>query len=156
MTVSAGSETVTVVVADQAVDAGAVLPERVADVERELGTALLDAGGAPLNLAGVLRVGRSLGESPDDVLEMLGQAAQGMVAAQIADMANGHFVSEYDAFLARRIAYVISGGDVRTNSAVDEEVILNLEREAFVDFWKQEKTVARVEHMLTTGKPLRN
>ena len=61
-----------------------------------------------------------------------------------------------DDFLAKRIAYVISGGDVRTNSAIDEEIILNLEREAFVDFWKQEKTVARVEHMLTTGKPLRN
>ena len=57
---------------------------------------------------------------------------------------------------ARRIAYVISGGNVRTNSFIDEAVILNLEREAFVDFWKEEKTVARVEHMLTTGKPLRN
>ena len=59
-------------------------------------------------------------------------------------------------FLAKRIAFVISGGDVRVGSAIDEDVILNLEREAFVDFWKQEKTVARVEHMLTTGKPLRN
>ncbi|MBW1866810.1 MAG: hypothetical protein JRI38_03565, partial [Deltaproteobacteria bacterium] len=61
-----------------------------------------------------------------------------------------------DVFLARRIAFVISGGDVRANSLVDEELILQLEREAFVDFWKQEKTIARVEHMLKTGKPLRN
>jgi 3-hydroxyacyl-CoA dehydrogenase len=51
---------------------------------------------------------------------------------------------------------VISGGDVGTNSTIDEDVILNLERAAFVDFWKEEKTVARVEHMLKTGKPLRN
>jgi 3-hydroxyacyl-CoA dehydrogenase len=51
---------------------------------------------------------------------------------------------------------VISGGDVRTNSFVDEEVILNLEREAFIDFLKEEKTLARIEHMLKTGKPLRN
>jgi 3-hydroxyacyl-CoA dehydrogenase len=71
-------------------------------------------------------------------------------------MAAGRFVSEYDAFLARRIAYVISGGDVRDNALVTDDVILSLEREAFIDFLKQEKTVARIEHMLQTGKPLRN
>ncbi len=89
-------------------------------------------------------------------IQVFGAAAQGMIDAELFNMQSAQFVSEYDAFLAKRIAYVISGGDVRTNSTVDEEVILNLEREAFVDFWKQEKTVARVEHMLTTGKPLRN
>jgi 3-hydroxyacyl-CoA dehydrogenase len=89
-------------------------------------------------------------------IKVFGAAAQGMIDAELFNMQSAQFVSEYDAFLAKRIAYVISGGDVRTNSTVDEEVILNLEREAFVDFWKQEKTVARVEHMLTTGKPLRN
>jgi len=87
---------------------------------------------------------------------VLGQAAQGMVAAQIADMAAGGFVSEYDAFLARRIAYVISGGDARDNAEVTDDAILTLEREAFIDFLKQEKTQARIEHMLKTGKPLRN
>ena len=89
-------------------------------------------------------------------IRVLGQAAQGMVAAQISDMANGGFVSEYDAFLARRIAYVISGGDVRDNSEVSDDVILSLERQAFIDFLKEEKTQARIEHMLKTGKPLRN
>jgi len=58
--------------------------------------------------------------------------------------------------LAEKIAYVLSGGDVRDNSEVEEEVILKLERKTFVDLWKQEKTVARVEHFLKTGKPLRN
>jgi 3-hydroxyacyl-CoA dehydrogenase len=87
-------------------------------------------------------------------IKVIGAAAQGMIDAELFNMQSAKFVSEYDAFLAKRIAYVISGGDVRTNSTIDEEVILNLEREAFVDFWKQEKTVARVEHMLTTGKPL--
>ena len=89
-------------------------------------------------------------------IQVLGAAAQGMVHAELFNLQSGEFVSEYDVFLARRIAYVISGGDVRTNSPVDEDLILNLERDAFVDFWKQEKTVARVEHMLKTGKPLRN
>jgi 3-hydroxyacyl-CoA dehydrogenase len=88
--------------------------------------------------------------------KVLGQAAQGMVAAQIADMANGQFITEYDAFLARRIAHVISGGDVRDNALVTDDVILTLERQAFIDFLKEEKTMARIEHMLKTGKPLRN
>ena len=119
----------------------------------------------------VMNLDHLIGEAKKDVLRMvedgyapplkrpfrvLGQAGQGMVAAQIADMASGHFVSEYDAFLARRIAYVISGGDVRDNAYVTDDVILTLEREAFLDFLKEEKTVARIEHMLQTGKPLRN
>ncbi len=89
-------------------------------------------------------------------IKVLGQAAQGMIDVEIFNMLKGKFITEYDAFLARRIAYVISGGEVRDNSTVEEEVILKLEREAFVDFWKEEKTMARVEHMLKTGKPLRN
>lgn len=87
---------------------------------------------------------------------VLGEAAQGMVQSELFNMQSGGFVSEYDVFLARRIAFVISGGQVKKNSQLDESVLLTLEREAFVDFWKQEKTQARVEHMLKTGKPLRN
>ncbi len=112
-----------------------------------------------------------IGEAKKDVLKMvdegyapplkrkikvLGQAAQGMVNAEISNMLSGKFISEYDAFLAKKIAYVISGGDVRDNAAVEEDVILTLEREAFLDLLKEEKTLARIEHMLTTGKPLRN
>jgi len=89
-------------------------------------------------------------------IKVLGQAAQGMVHAEILNMLKGKFISEYDAFLAKRIAFVISGGDVRENSEISEDVILKLERGAFMDFWKEEKTLARVEHMLKTGKPLRN
>lgn len=89
-------------------------------------------------------------------IRVLGQAAQGMVNTEIYNMLSGGYISEYDAVLAKRIAFVIGGGDVRDNSEIDETVILDLEREAFIDFWKQPKTHARVEHMLKTGKPLRN
>jgi 3-hydroxyacyl-CoA dehydrogenase len=89
-------------------------------------------------------------------IKVLGQAAQGMINVEIFNMAQGRFVTEYDTFLAKRIASVISGGDVRENSEIDEAVILQLEKEAFIDFLKEEKTVARIEHMLKTGKPLRN
>jgi 3-hydroxyacyl-CoA dehydrogenase len=89
-------------------------------------------------------------------LIVMGDAGQGMVNAEIFNMLNGKFMSDYDAFLAKRIAYVMSGGDVRVGSLVDEDTILKLERDAFVDFCKEEKTIARIDHMLKTGKPLRN
>jgi 3-hydroxyacyl-CoA dehydrogenase len=112
-----------------------------------------------------------VGEAKKDVLKMVdegyappvkrkirvfGESAQGMVAAEIYNMHKGGFISDYDALLAKRIAFVISGGDVRTNSELDEEVILTLERRTFMELLRQEKTVARIEHMLNTGKPLRN
>jgi 3-hydroxyacyl-CoA dehydrogenase len=93
---------------------------------------------------------------PKRKIKVLGQAAQGMVNTEIANMLNGKFISEYDAFLAKKIAYVISGGDVRDNAQVEEDVILTLEREAFMELLKEEKTLARIDHMLTSGKPLRN
>lgn len=89
-------------------------------------------------------------------IKVFGESAQGMINAEIFNMVSAKFVSEHDAFLAKRIAYVLSGGEVRANSEVDEDVILKLEREAFIDFLKEEKTIARIEHMLKTGKPLRN
>ncbi|VEN74942.1 putative 3-hydroxyacyl-CoA dehydrogenase [Candidatus Desulfarcum epimagneticum] len=93
---------------------------------------------------------------PKEKIRVFGESAAGMVNAEISNMLSGKFLSEYDAFLAKRIAFVVSGGTARANSEVEEEAILALEREAFVDFWKEEKTVARVEHMMKTGKPLRN
>ena len=89
-------------------------------------------------------------------LKVVGEAAQGMAQVQISDMQRAGFISEYDAFLLKRIAYVMSGGSVRVGSLIQEDVILHLEREAFLDFLKQEKTLDRIDHMLKTGKPLRN
>ncbi len=89
-------------------------------------------------------------------LLVMGNAGQGMVHGEVFNLMCGKMMSEYDAFLAKRIAYVMSGGDVNKNTMVQEEAILKLEREAFVDFAKEEKTVARIDHMLKTGKPLRN
>ncbi len=89
-------------------------------------------------------------------VRVMGNAAQGMINAELFNMLNGKFMSEHDAFLAKRIAFVMSGGDVNKGTEVSEEAILKLERDAFVDFAKEEKTVARIDHMLKTGKPLRN
>ncbi|MFZ0613030.1 MAG: 3-hydroxyacyl-CoA dehydrogenase NAD-binding domain-containing protein [Desulfobacterales bacterium] len=89
-------------------------------------------------------------------IKVFGESAQGMIAAEIYNMHKGGFISDYDALLARRIAFVISGGEVRANGELDEEAILTLERRTFMDLLRQEKTVARIDHMLKTGKPLRN
>jgi len=89
-------------------------------------------------------------------IKVLGEAAQGMVNAQISDMQKAGYISEYDVFVLKKIAYVMSGGAVRSNNMIDEDVILTLEREAFIDLLKEEKTIARIDHMLKTGKPLRN
>ena len=74
----------------------------------------------------------------------------------LVNMLEGYFISEYDYELASRIATVICGGEVDRNSVVDEEWLLRLERKHFVELAQQPKTQARIEHMLKTGKPLRN
>ena len=89
-------------------------------------------------------------------VRVIGREGQGMINAEIFNMLQGGFLSEYDAELAKRIAFVISGGDVKKNTEVSEEGILKLEREAFVEFSKHEKTIARIDGMLKTGKPVRN
>jgi 3-hydroxyacyl-CoA dehydrogenase len=89
-------------------------------------------------------------------VKVFGEAAQGMIAAEIYNMRQGGFISDYDAYLARRIAFVLSGGEVRANGELEEEAVLTLERRTFMDLLREEKTVARISHMLENGKPLRN
>ena len=85
-------------------------------------------------------------------VKVLGKAGQGMINAELFNMINAGYITEHDLYLAKRIAFVISGGDVRDNGMVDEDTILKLEREAFVDFLGREKTIARIEHMPKDGQ----
>jgi 3-hydroxyacyl-CoA dehydrogenase len=89
-------------------------------------------------------------------IAVIGEAGQGMIDAELFNMKSAGFVSEHDAYLASRIAFVLSGGQMRSGAKIDEEVILTLERQAFIDFIQREKSIARIENMLNTGKPLRN
>ncbi|GIL14718.1 MAG: 3-hydroxyacyl-CoA dehydrogenase [Chloroflexota bacterium] len=66
------------------------------------------------------------------------------------------FASDYDAFIARKLAYVLTGGAISEPGWVDEQVILNLEREAFMSLVTEEKTQERIAYMLQNNKPLRN
>jgi 3-hydroxyacyl-CoA dehydrogenase len=74
----------------------------------------------------------------------------------LVNMLEGRFISEYDAEIATRIATVLCGGEVDRGAIVDEDWLLKLERRHFVELAQQEKTQARIAHMLKTGKPLRN
>ncbi|RBD00883.1 3-hydroxyacyl-CoA dehydrogenase, partial [Xanthomonas oryzae pv. oryzae] len=74
----------------------------------------------------------------------------------LVNMLEGRFISEYDYEIATRIATVVCGGEVDRGALVDEEWLLKLERKHFVELAQQEKTQARIGHMLKTGKPLRN
>jgi 3-hydroxyacyl-CoA dehydrogenase len=71
-------------------------------------------------------------------------------------MMAGNMVSEHDYEIALRIATVIAGGDIDSNSLVTEQYLLDLERKLFMELIQMPKTLARIEHTLKTGKPLRN
>ena len=66
------------------------------------------------------------------------------------------FATEYDVAIGQRLAKVLTGGDIPENTPVDEQYVLDLEREVFLSLCGEEKTQARIEHMLKTNRPLRN
>ena len=66
------------------------------------------------------------------------------------------FISDHDLKIAEKLAFVIAGGRVAKGSKVDEQYLLDLEREAFLSLLGEQKTLQRMQHMLTKGKPLRN
>jgi len=68
----------------------------------------------------------------------------------------GKYITEYDAHIATKLAYIMAGGDLTKPQWVSEQYILDLEREAFLSLCGEEKTQARMWSLLQTGKPLRN
>ncbi|AFY78358.1 3-hydroxyacyl-CoA dehydrogenase [Pleurocapsa sp. PCC 7327] len=87
---------------------------------------------------------------------VLGRPARAMLEHGAYILQQGGFISEYDRYLANRLAYVMTGGDLSVPSLVDENYLLQLEREVFVPLLSQPKTQERIAHMLETKKPLRN
>jgi 3-hydroxyacyl-CoA dehydrogenase len=74
----------------------------------------------------------------------------------LVNMKEGGFISGHDYEISSRIADVLCGGEVEPGSMVDEKWLLDLERKHFVELARTPKTQERIEHMLKTGKPLRN
>lgn len=71
-------------------------------------------------------------------------------------MREGNYISEYDQHIGKKIAYAVTGGDRPAGALVDEQYLLDLEREAFMSLVGEPKTHDRIRHMLSKGKPLRN
>lgn len=89
-------------------------------------------------------------------IKVLGKQALGMFMVGTDTMKAGKYISEHDQKIANKIAYVISGGDLSKATFVNEQYLLDLEREAFLSLCSERKTLERIQHILKTGKPLRN
>jgi 3-hydroxyacyl-CoA dehydrogenase len=89
-------------------------------------------------------------------IPVAGRGAIATLKMGMQNMLAGNYISEHDYLIGSKLAHVMCGGDMETGSLVDEQWFLDLEREAFIELLATEKTQARVEHMLKTGKPLRN
>ena len=113
----------------------------IADAKRRA-LALAEAGWVPPDRAAPIKV---IGAP---------QGASFMLGAQL--FAWGGYISEHDQKIGQKIAHVLSGGMKPTSTTVTAQHLLDLEREAFVSLCGEEKTRARIEHMLEHKKPLRN
>ena len=89
-------------------------------------------------------------------VKVLGKQALGMFLVGTDSMEAGHYISEHDKKIANKLAYVMAGGDLSEPSYVSEQYLLDIEREAFLSLCTERKTLERIQHMLKTGKPLRN
>jgi 3-hydroxyacyl-CoA dehydrogenase len=86
----------------------------------------------------------------------LGESAQAAMKLALHMMRQGGFISDHDALIGKKLAKVMSGGDLNHKTYVSERYLLDLEREAFVSLCGERKTQERIAAMLKTGKPLRN
>jgi len=89
-------------------------------------------------------------------IPVAGRSAISTIRAFMENMLAGGYISEHDYLIGCKVATVMCGGDVEGGSLVDEQWFLDLERQHFMELIATEKTQARIEHMLKTGKPLRN
>ncbi|MDX1314055.1 MAG: 3-hydroxyacyl-CoA dehydrogenase family protein, partial [Eudoraea sp.] len=89
-------------------------------------------------------------------VKVLGKQALGMFLVGTDSMEAAHYISEHDKKIADKLAYVMAGGDLSETSYVSEQYLLDIEREAFLSLCTERKTLERIQHMLKTGKPLRN
>ena len=120
----------------------------------------------------VMNVGRRIVNAKNSVIEIydagytmptkrndikaLGKSALGAMYAGINGMWRGNYATDHDAFVARKLAYVMCGGDLSEPQLVSEQYLLDLEREAFLSLCGERKTLERIQSILKSGKPLRN
>ncbi len=89
-------------------------------------------------------------------IKVLGRTALGAMHAGINGMWRGKYATDHDVVVAKKLAYVMCGGDLTEPSLVSEQYLLDLEREAFLSLTGEKKSLERIQSVLKTGKPLRN
>jgi 3-hydroxyacyl-CoA dehydrogenase len=118
----------------------------------------------------VLNKDRAIAEAKKKVLELADNYTQpvkkevtvlgrtGLAALYVAgnELKLGKYASEHDIKIAKKIAYVLCGGDLTGMQKVSEQYLLDIEREAFLSLCGEQKTLERIQHMLQYNKPLRN
>lgn len=89
-------------------------------------------------------------------VRVLGRMGLGAMYAGINGMWRGGYATDHDALVARKLAYVMCGGDLSEQSLVSEQYLLDLEREAFLSLCGEKKTLERIQSVLKSGRPVRN
>lgn len=120
----------------------------------------------------VMNLGRRVAEAKKSVIEIcssgyttpvqrndikvLGRSALGALYSGIHAMKTANYATEHDAFVAKKLAYVMCGGDLSEPAFVSEQYLLDLEREAFLSLCGEKKTLERIQSVLKSGRPVRN
>ena len=89
-------------------------------------------------------------------IKVLGRSALGALYAGINGMWRANYATEHDVKIARKLAFVMCGGDLSEPTLVSEQYLLDLEREAFLSLCGEKKTLERIQSVLKGGKPVRN
>lgn len=89
-------------------------------------------------------------------VKVLGRSALGALYAGINGMWRAGYATDHDVTVAKKLAYVMCGGDLSEQSLVSEQYLLDLEREAFLSLCGEKKTLERIQSVLKGGKPIRN
>ncbi|RBW71250.1 3-hydroxyacyl-CoA dehydrogenase/enoyl-CoA hydratase family protein [Bacillus taeanensis] len=89
-------------------------------------------------------------------IQVVGESGYAAMLMGAQSMKYGGYISDHDMKIAKKLAYVIAGGKVAYGTFVEEQYLLDLEREAFLSLIGEPKTQERMQYMLVNGKPLRN
>ena len=92
----------------------------------------------------------------DSTFKVVGKAGYANIMSQVANLHEGHFISEHDNYIVTHLAKVMTGSKVEENTTVNSQMILDLERKYFIELLSTKKTQDRIEFMLRNSKPLRN
>jgi len=93
---------------------------------------------------------------PRNDIKVLGQSALGALYSGVHAMQTANYATAHDALVAKKLAYVMCGGDLSEPTLVSEQYLLDLEREAFLSLCGEKKTLERIQSVLKSGRPVRN